>query len=178
MKAPFTVTVLAGALLSLGTTTASAEKFKMPPTKVSMEKCMEAALAKKEGDVVKLEFKNERGTPTYEFQIAGKDGKTWEYECNANTGKITEEEQEVSSPDDPLFKAKAKISLDQAKKIALDAYPGEVTETEYEIESNGVPSYEFDIKTEGGKEIKLEVDAVSGKIIEDKETELYQIGKE
>jgi len=146
--------------------------------KADMEACMKAALAKRAGEVVKLERKDERGVPVYEFEVLGADGKSWELECDANTGKIIEEEQEVASPDDPLFKAKAKISLDQAKKIALDAYPGEVVETEYEIESNGDASYEFDIKTKEGKEVKVEVDAATGKIIEDKETELYQIGKE
>lgn len=139
---------------------------------------MEAALAQKEGEVVKLEFKHERGTSVYEFEIAGKDGKSWEYECDANTGTITEEEQEVDSADDPLFKSKMKISEEEAKKIALKAHPGEIVETEYEIESNGDASFEFDIKTADGKEVKLEVDATTGKIVEDDEQEIYQIGKE
>jgi uncharacterized membrane protein YkoI len=178
MKAQLTTTAFAALLLSLGTTATSAEKLEMPKTKVSMESCLEAALAKKDGTVVKLEFKNERGTPVYEFEIAGKDGKSWEYECDANTGKITEEEQEVDSSDDPLFKAKKKISEEEAKKIALEKHPGEIVETEYEIESNGDASYEFDIRTPSGKEVKLEVDATTGKIIEDDEEEIYQIGQE
>lgn len=151
---------------------------KAAKAKADMETCMKAALAKRPGDVIKLERKDERGTPVYEFEILAKDGLSWELECDANSGKITEEEQEVASPDDPLFKAKAKISLEQAKAIALKAAPGEIVETEYEIESNGAASYEFDIKTPAGGEVKLEVDAASGNIVEDKETELYQIGKE
>ena len=152
--------------------------IKMPKTKASMETCLKAALAKRDGDVVKLEFKDERGVPTYEFEIVGKDNKSWELECDAKKGKITEEEQEVESGDDPLFKEKAKISLEQAKEIALKAHAGEVVEVEYEIESDGNASYEFDIKTADKGEIKLEVDATSGKIIEDNEKEIYQIGKE
>ncbi len=156
--------------------------FLLAPTvataKVDMETCMKAALQKKPGVVVKLEKKDERGVPIYEFDIFSPDGKEWDLECNATNGKITEVEQEVASPDDPLFKAKAKISLEQAKKIALDAYPGEIVETEYEIESNGDASYEFDIKVKNGSEVKLEVDVTTGKIIEDKETEIFQIGRE
>ncbi|MEW6038696.1 MAG: PepSY domain-containing protein [Pseudomonadota bacterium] len=154
-----------------------AGEAKLPKTKVSMETCMHAALAKRAGEVVKLEFKDERGTPTYEFEVLGSDGKSWELECDALTGKITEEEQEVADAEDALFKAKAKISLEEAKKIALAAHPGEIVEVEYEIESDGNASYEFDIKTKDG-EVKLEVDAATGKIIEDNEKELYQIGKE
>lgn len=152
--------------------------IKMPKTKANMETCLKAALAKREGDVVKLEFKDERGIPTYEFEILGKDGKGWELECDANKGKITEEEQEVENADDPLFKGKVKISLEQAKEIAIKAHPGEVMEVEYEIESDGNASYEFDVKTADKGEVKLEVDAGSGKIIEDNEKEIYQIGKE
>jgi len=152
--------------------------FKMPKTKASMETCLKAALSKRDGEVIKLEFKDERGVPTYEFEILGKDGKSWELECDAKKGKITEEEQEVESGDDPLFKGKTKISLEQAKEIALKAHAGEIVEVEYEIESDGNASYEFDIKTADKGEIKLEVDATSGKIVEDNEKEIYQIGKE
>jgi uncharacterized membrane protein YkoI len=151
--------------------------FKMPKTKVSMETCMKAALAKHDGEVVKLEFKDERGVPTYEFEILDKDGKSWELECDAKRGKITEEEQEVENAEAQLFKSKAKITLEQAKEIALKAHPGEVVEVEYEIESNGDASYEFDIMTDKG-EIKMEVDAATGKIVEDNQKEYYQIGKE
>jgi len=147
-------------------------------SQVAMETCMKAAMDKQPGAVVKLEKKDERGVPIYEFDIVGADGKEWDLECDANSGKVTEVEQEVASPDDPLFKAKAKISLAQAQKIALEAYPGEIVETEYEIESNGDASYEFDIKLRDGREVKLEVDAATGKISEDKETEIFQIGKE
>jgi uncharacterized membrane protein YkoI len=149
----------------------------LPKTKVSMEVCMKAAQAKHEGEVVKLELKDERGVPTYEFEILAKDGKSWELECDANTGKITEEEQEVDNAEAQLFKQKAKISLEQAKDIALKAHPGQVVEVEYEIESNGDASYEFDIMTDKG-EVKLEVDAATGKIVEDNQKEYYQIGKE
>ncbi|SMF96619.1 Uncharacterized membrane protein YkoI [Methylomagnum ishizawai] len=149
----------------------------LPKTRAGMEACLKAALAQREGEVVKLEFKDERGVPTYEFEILGKDGKSWELECDANEGKITEEEQEVDNAEAALFKAKAKITLEQAKAIALKAHPGEVVEVEYEIEADGSASYEFDIQTDQG-EIKLEVDAATGKIVEDNEKELYQIGKE
>jgi uncharacterized membrane protein YkoI len=151
---------------------------KADTAKVDLETCLKAALNKQPGAVVKLEKKDEHGIAIYEFDILSSDGKEWDLECDATSGKITEIEQEVASPDDPLFKAKANISLEQAKKIALGAYPGEIVETEYEIESNGDASYEFDIKIKNGSEVKLEVDATTGKIIEDKETETFQIGKE
>ncbi len=172
---PFNKIILAGVVMTVSFS-ASAE-IKMPKTNVSMETCMNAALAKHDGEVAKLELKIENSVPTYEFEILTKDNKSWELECDANKGNIVEEEQEVANADDSLFKEKAKISLAQAKEIALKANSGEVVEVEYEIESNGNASYEFDIKTDKG-EIKLEVDATTGKIIEDKQIEIYQIGRE
>lgn len=163
--------------LFIGTALPAHAESKLKP-RADLETCMQAALAKRTGEVVKLERKNEAGTALYEFEVLGADGKSWQLECDIPSGKIVEEEQEVNSPDDPLFKAKAKISLEQAKKTALEAHPGEIVETEYAIESNGEASYEFDIKPKEGPEVKVEVDAASGKIVEDKQTELYQIGKE
>ncbi len=145
--------------------------------KAGFEMCLKAALAAKPGEVVKVEAKTEKGVPVYEFDIAGADGKAWDVECDGNTAKITEIEQEVASADDAAFKAKAKLSEADARKIALDKYPGEIVEVEYEIESDGTASYEFDIKTNDGKEWKVEVDATTGKIVE-ANPEHFQIGKE
>jgi uncharacterized membrane protein YkoI len=171
------ITLLVGCAALMGGSMAMAETVAIPKTKAGMETCLQAALARMSGDIIKVEFKQERETPIYEIEIAGKD-KTMEYECDANTGKITEEEQEVDSIDHALFKAKAKISLEQAKAIALKAHPGDIVEMEFEIESNGNASYEFDILQADGKEVKMEIDAATGAIVEDGEHEIYQIGKE
>ncbi|MFM8444998.1 MAG: PepSY domain-containing protein [Methylococcus sp.] len=171
------ITLLVGCATLLGGPTAMAATAMIPKSQAGMETCLQASLAKMNGDVIKVEFKQEGKTPIFEIEIEGKD-KTMEYECDANTGKITEEEQEVDSIDHALFKAKAKISLEQAKAIALKAHPGDIVEMEFEIESNGNASYEFDILQADGKEVKMEIDAATGAIVEDDEHEIYQIGKE
>lgn len=163
-------------LLALSATTSFAAEA-LPKTKVSLEKCMTAALKTRAGTVVKMEMKMERGVPTYEFDIESKDGKAWDIECDGNTGKITEIEEELGSATDAQFAAKVKVTEEQARNTALERHPGEIVEVEYEIEPDGAASYEFDIVSKDGKEHKVEVDATSGKIVEDN-TELYQIGKE
>lgn len=147
-----------------------------PKTKVSIEKCLQAALKEKAGTVVKAELKIEDKQPVYEFDIESADGKSWDVEVSTKTGKVTEVEQEVKNADDPLFKAKLKVTEADAKKTALEAFTGEIVETEYEIEPDGAASYEFDIKTKDG-EVKVEVDATTGKIVEHS-NEIYQIGRE
>jgi len=160
--------------LALTALLVSLPAFSAPMHKGAVETCLKAALAKYSGQVLSLEAEIENGKPIYEFDIKGKDGKEWEVECDAKTGKITEAEEEVDMKD-PRFASKAKVTFEEAKKTALTAYPGEVIESETSIESDGSISYEFDIKTKDGKEMEVEVDAVSGKIIETEE-EVYQIG--
>lgn len=143
-----------------------------------METCMKAALAKHPGVILTLEAELDRGKAQYEFDIKGADGKEWEVECSAKTGKVVEEEREVANADDPEFKAIAKITQVEAKATALAKFPGEVIETEFSIEADGSASYEFDIKTKDGKEMEVEVDAATGKLAEEAEQEIYQIGVE
>lgn len=160
--------------LALATLLVALPAFAAPMHKGAVETCLKAALAKYPGQVLSLEAEIENGKPIYEFDIKGKDGKEWEVECDAKTGKLTETEEEVDAKDQ-RFASKAKVTFDEAKKTALSAYPGEVIESETSIESDGSISYEFDIKTKDGKEMEVEVDAVTGKIIETEE-EVYQIG--
>lgn len=142
------------------------------------ETAMKAALAKHPGEVLTVEAEISEGKAQYEFDIKGKDGKEWEVEVDAKTGKVIEEEQEVANADDPAFKSKAKITQDEARKIALAKHAGEVVDSEFSFESDGSASYEFDIKTADGKEMEVEVDATTGKLSENPEEELWQIGEE
>jgi len=161
------------AILSLVSSVAFADSH---THKGRMETCMKAALKKHPGEVVSLEAEVEKGRGAiYEFDIKGADGKEWEVECVAKTGKVYEEELDVD-PNSDEFKSKAKVSMEDAKKTALEKFAGEVVSTEYELE-DGNPVYEFDIKMSSGKEMEVEVDAVTGKIGETEE-EVYEIGKD
>jgi len=176
MKRMTLINILAASTLAATATIANAD-FKMPKTKVSMEKCLKAALAKYPGTVETMEMEISNGKPQYEFDIVLTDGSEKEVEVSALTGKIIEVETEVADANVPAFKDKAKVSQADAEKAALAAFSGKVVETEFSIEDDGAPSYEFDILTADGKEIEVEVDAVTGKVLEN-EVEVYQIGKE
>ncbi len=147
--------------------------------RVNIEQCLRAASNIKAGDYVKVEYlqPSAKGIPTYEIEVRDKNGKEWEFMCNAIDGNIYEIEQEVDSSDDKLFSLHKKVSEETAKKTVLDLYPGKVIETEYEIESNGDATYEFDVLDSNGVEFKVEVDAASGKIME-VHVEQWEIGEE
>jgi uncharacterized membrane protein YkoI len=142
-----------------------------------LETCIAAAQKQQAGNIIKLEKLNVADKPFYELEIKDSKGAEYEFICDAETGKITEQETEVKSPNDEAFKKNAKISEDDAKAIALKAHAGKITEVEYEIEADGSPSYEFDITNDQGIETKVEVDAISGKIIETA-IESWEIGEE
>jgi uncharacterized membrane protein YkoI len=142
----------------------------------SLGKCVQKALSKYDGDIVKLEYHVEDKKPTYEFDIETPDGKAWEVECNVKSGKITELEEEVAF-DDPRFASQVKVDIEKARATALAAHPGRIVEVEYELESNGKASYEIDVLEADGEEVKVEIDVATGKIIE-VAYENYQIGQE
>ena len=137
--------------------------------------CADAVNKSYPGKIVKMEVKTEDKATVYEFDVQKADGSSWDIECQADTGKITEVEQEVT-PTDAKWLAKAKVSEADAKVAALKAQPGTVVEVEYEIEPNGSASYEFDIKGTDGKEYKVEVDATTGKVVE-RSVETAQVGE-
>ena len=62
----------------------------------------------------------------------------------------------------------AKVTLEQARAIALQAHPGKITDEELEKErgGNGL-RYSFDIKS-GSRTYEVGVDAISGKVLENK----------
>lgn len=67
----------------------------MANSKTPLETCLGAALAKKPGNVVKLETKMEKGKLVYEFDIETADGKAWDIECDTASGKIVEASEEL-----------------------------------------------------------------------------------
>lgn len=135
--------------------------------------CVTAALKAHPGKVTAVRGEIEDGKTQYELDIVGKDGKDWEVECDAKTGKILETEGEVGG-NDQAFTSKAKVSLDTALKTVLSKYPGSVVKMEYEVEGNSA-SYEFDIITKDGKKLEVEVNAIDGTLGEPEEV-LYDIG--
>jgi uncharacterized membrane protein YkoI len=163
-----------GLLISVGLLGVSSIAVAQSGPKVGIDACARTVLAKYPGNILQVVLKKEKNEMVWEVEVQQKD-KLLDIECSARTGKIVETETRVISASDDAFKAKAKISEDEARKIAQAKYPGEVEYVEYEIESNGLLSYEFDIKTEKG-DMRVEVDAETGKIVEASQ-ELLEIGQ-
>lgn len=102
-----------------------------------------------------------------------------------NTSSMAVAQEKVESPTDRATEAaegnktnnlyaytgeelapEAKVSLAEARKIALNAHPGQITDQELEKESGGSRlRYSFDIK-QGATTFEVGVDAKTGKLLE------------
>ena len=129
------------------------------------------------GQIMSMEVESENGVISYEFDIdTNVNGTDFfiEIECDAKTSQLSGFQLETHS-EDPHFKAKAKVSVTEAEKAAIDKYSGEIVAREYGF-ANGKPFYSFDIYNQGkNMQTEITVDAENGAII-GVEEELYQIG--
>ena len=117
-------------------------------------------------DVISYEFDIDTNVNGTDFFI--------EIECDAKTSQLSGFQLETHS-EDPHFKAKAKVSVTEAEKAAIDKYSGVIVSREYGFAS-GKPFYSFDIYNQDrNMQTEITVDAENGAII-GVEEELYQIG--
>ena len=129
------------------------------------------------GQIMSMEVESENGVVSYEFDIdTNVNGTDFfiEIECDATTSQLSGFQLETHS-EDSHFQAKAKISVTEAEKAAIDKYNGVIVAREYGFVS-GKPFYSFDIYNQGkNMQTEITVDAQNGAII-GVEEELYQIG--
>ena len=129
------------------------------------------------GQIMSMEVESENGVISYEFDIdTNVNGTDFfiEIECDATKSQLSGFQLETHS-EDPHFQAKAKISVTEAEKAAIDKYIGVIVAREYGF-ARGKPFYSFDIYNQGkNMQTEITVDAENGAIISVEE-ELYQIG--
>ncbi len=169
--------------------------------KIGMEKARRIAMQKAEGKIESAELERENGKTIYSFDIRNSKSTITEVQVEAFTGEIVsvqeenaqqeaaekrqdkqkandkEDDDEESEASQKANQAKyareAKITMAQAKEIALKRVPGTITDQELEKEK-GKLLYSFDVKDANGKSFDVEIDAKTGAILkveEDKEDE-------
>ncbi|MDM5210325.1 PepSY domain-containing protein [Peribacillus sp. NJ4] len=102
---------------------------------------------------------------TYEMTVKTKEGYQ-DVDIDAEKGEILSQEMENDDDEDMSTQQAvetAKISMDQAEKIALKEVDGQVTDAELDSE-NGILVYELEI-SQGQKEYDVVVDATTGKVL-------------
>jgi len=127
-----------------------------------------ALYASKGGLVTDSHIENEDGIKKYEMTVVKPD-REFDIEIDALTGTVTKLDQKVRDQNETNVEidnpqnASPKISLEEAKKIALNQVKGTITEAELEDEDHRLV-YEFEIQTANYHEIEIKVDAATGKV--------------
>ena len=139
-------------------------------SEISLEEARRIALETVNGTIVE----EERDDDSYDFEIR-LDGRKYEIEINAFTGSVEEFEIDDDDDDDRSSDRKKKedkdknrnqqksstsLTLEEARRIALERVNGRITEEERDDDS-----YEFEIRLDG-KEYEIEINAFTGKIEE------------
>lgn len=59
-----------------------------------LQACMKTALDRHPGAITEVEVESEDGKTIIDVDVQGKDGKSWEVECDAATGEVLEDKEE------------------------------------------------------------------------------------
>lgn len=132
---------------------------------------LDQARAEFGGDVSKIELELEGKAYAYKVELVSDDQK-FEYQIDANTGEVLEQETEDFSSDKVKTERKAKavditkvVDLDHAMETALAEQDGRIKEWKLEGSSSG-PRYEFDIEKVGSTDdVEIKIDALSGDLL-------------
>ena len=137
---------------------------------ISEKKAEEIALSTLKGGIVKNNHVDKDGQSN-EFEVViVKDDKQFEVDVDAETGKAleinqnVEGEKKIDDDERELEQLSPKISLAEAKQIALDRVRGTITEINLETENNRLV-YDIEISTVYRREAKVTVDAIDGNVL-------------
>ncbi|MGE6896459.1 PepSY domain-containing protein [Priestia flexa] len=139
-------------------------------TTISEEQAKEIALEQTNGgNITKMSVDTDDRTKKYEFDIVNGEFE-YDVDIDFNSGKVVEFDQERLDSDDDddrddgISIEEAKLSLEEAKKLALKEQAGTIVETELDRDDNQL-RYEIEIHTDDNHEVNVDIDALNGNVL-------------
>ncbi len=136
--------------------------------KISPEEAKKIALKQVNGTIIEEKLDDDDNRLLYEFEILTSDNRKVEVKVDAMNGEVLKLEQDDRYDDDDddnkHQNVSTKISLDEAKKLALAEVNGTITEAELDNDDNRL-LYEIEILTSNDREAEVKVDATNGKVL-------------
>lgn len=139
-------------------------------TTISEEQAKEIALEQTNGgNITKMSVDTDDRTKKYEFDIVNGEFE-YDVDIDFNSGKVVEFDQERldsdddDDSDDGISIEEAKLSLEEAKKLALKEQAGTIVETELDRDDNQL-RYEIEIHTDDNHEVNVDIDAMNGNVL-------------
>ncbi len=95
------IAIIATAMVSISPAYSGGSEYHKEKIKIAnpdehnakLNQCIKAALERHPGAVTEVEVEAEDGTTIIDVNIQGKDGKSWEIECDATTGEVLEDKE-------------------------------------------------------------------------------------
>ncbi|WP_022819886.1 PepSY domain-containing protein [Fusobacterium russii] len=139
-------------------------------TQVNQQKILSADEANKialgqttNGQIIKSELDTENGALIYEIEVLENSVKK-EFDIDAVSGKILKIDNGYSNKNNNVINTEVKLSMEDAKKIALDnSKNGKIKSIEFK-NKNGFAFYEVEV-SEGFMEREFKIDATNGNIL-------------
>lgn len=158
-------------LASIGTALADSDTAKvqanLSSVSMTLKEARDLALAKVSGGkVLDAELDYEDGKLIFDITILNGNSET-ELRIDALTGEVLKNKSETEDADDVAkYSVELTVSLDEAEKIAQEAYPT-LTVLKADLEKNG-NSYIYEFKLADAGTLKyVQVDATTGTIVKD-----------
>lgn len=158
------MTILAAAVLLFGGVAGTAV-YAVNQGTLSEKEAIKVISGELGGEVVQVEKEWDEYPVTYDMTVKTEEGYQ-DVEVDAKEGKVLSQEIDDDQDEDALIEEAmktAKISMEEAEKIALKQVEGQITDLEADME-NGSLIYELEIK-EGQKEYDIDIDANTGKVL-------------
>ena len=115
------------------------------------------------GTVINTKLKNDHQRLVYEVKLMPANGDKAEVKVDATTGDVLK--VKIEKEDKRAFEnLSTAMSVENAKKIALQNVSGTVTKTELDDHHNRLV-FEFEIMTDQGREAEVKVDATTGEVL-------------
>lgn len=133
---------------------------------ISKDRAAQIAKDKYGGEVINVEMETEQGKKAYEVEMRNTSQGRIEVDVAAATGKIIDvEKEDHDSDEDVPNDVHPKISINDARQIALSRQEGRVNKLKLD-EDDGKIVYKVEVKTQKGLKYDFKIDANSGNVIE------------
>lgn len=156
------IMILIGALTLDSSRAIAVEPDSMFPP---LEACIEAALQKQEGIVLRWELTSNRDPYGFELDVLAPNDYRWTMKCTEGT--VGAPIRKVGNKDFKKFTARVKVPEKSARFTAIGAYPhvAEINKMQLDLSGfKGVPYYTYELSLSDGRVATIEVNATTGEI--------------
>jgi len=130
-----------------------------------LEACMEAALQKQEGVIVRWELTANRDPYAFELDVLAPNDYRWTMKCTEGT--VGAPTRKVGNKDYKKLTGRVKVPEKSARFTAIGAYPhvAEINKMQLDLSGfKGIPYYTYELSLSDGRVATIEVNATTGEI--------------